>query len=279
MHEPLCYNYSIVCAERLDEAALLEALSEPALKISGLCCSYPDRPDVLQDINLKVMPGEKIGLIGPNGAGKTTLFLGICGVLKPTAGEVVALGKPVINGDFLPEIGLVFQNPDDQLFCPSVRDDVAFGPKNMGLSKEEVEARVTQALSIVGELELADRPAHHLSEGEKRMVSIAGVLAMQPRLVIYDEPSASLDIRSRRRLISFLQSTEETILVAAHDLEFILEVCSRVVVLSKGRIVADGKPREIMGDDRLMEAHGQETPHSLVPHQVRHKVPHSIHSA
>lgn len=245
---------------------------ESALAVSGLCFSYPDKPDVLQNVNLKVMTGERVGLIGPNGAGKTTLFLGICGVLKSSAGEVVVLGEPIVNGDFRPDVGLVFQNPADQLFCPSVWDDVAFGPRNMGLPKDEVSARVTEALSTVGRLEFADRPAHHLSEGEKRMVSIACVLAMQPRLIIYDEPSASLDIRSRRRLIRFLQASKEAMLVASHDLELVLEVCDRVVLIDKGMIVVDGDPREVMGNDELMEAHGQEKPHSLIPHQLPHQM-------
>jgi len=248
--------------------------STPILMVTGLSFSYPDSPGVLREVSLSVMPGERVGLIGPNGAGKTTFFLGVCGVLKPSAGEVVVLGKPVLNGDFRPEIGLVFQNPDDQLFCPSVRDDVAFGPRNMGLSDEEIEDRVIEALSTVGGLRLANRPAHHLSEGEKRMVSIAGVLAMRPRLMIYDEPSANLDIRSRRRLISLLQASEETILIASHDLELVLEVCNRVVLMDGGCIIADGDPREIMADSNLMEAHGQEKPHSLIPHQVQHPVPH-----
>ncbi|MBL7209389.1 MAG: ABC transporter ATP-binding protein [Dehalococcoidia bacterium] len=247
-----------------------ESLPKPALAVSGLWLSYPDRPNVLHDVSLEVMSGERVGLIGPNGAGKTTLFLGICGVLKPSAGEILALGRPVVNGDFRPEVGLVFQNPDDQLFCPSVRDDVAFGPRNMGLSKDEVEARVPEALSTVGLLELADRPAHHLSEGEKRMVSIACVLAMEPQLVMYDEPSANLDIRSRRCLIRLLQASKETMLIASHDLELVLEVCNRVVLIDGGRIIADGNPRELMADDKLMEAHGQEKPHSLVPHRVSH---------
>jgi len=248
-----------------------EELSKPALIVSGLWFSYPDKPNVLQDVSLKVILGERIGFIGPNGSGKTTFFLQICGVLKPSAGEIVVLGKPVLNGDFRSDVGLVFQNPDDQLFCPSVWDDVAFGPQNMGLLKDEVEARVTEVLSVVGAAELTDRPVHHLSEGEKRMVSIAVVLAMQPRLLIYDEPSANLDTRSRRRLIRLLQASKETILIASHDLELVLEVCERVVLIDDGRIVADGNPREVMGDDKLMEAHGQEEPHSLVPHQIPHE--------
>jgi cobalt/nickel transport system ATP-binding protein len=194
------------------------------------------------------------------------LFLLICGILEKSGGVITVLGKPPANRHFRPDVGLVFQNPDDQLFCPTVRDDVAFGLRNMGLPKNEVETRATQALSTVGCLELAGRPVHHLSEGEKRMISIAVVLAMHPELVLYDEPSASLDIRSRRRLISLLQGSNETMLIAAHDLELILEVCTRVLLLDNGKVVADGAPREIMGNDELMEAHGQEKPHSLVPH-------------
>jgi len=235
-------------------------LKKPVLEVSGLSFSYPDTPDVLRGINLQVWPGERVGFIGPNGAGKTTFFLLVCGVLRPEAGEILLFGRPVAPGEFRPEVGMVFQDPDDQLFCPSVRDDVAFGPLNLGLPKEEVEARVREALSITGVPDLADRPPHHLSEGEKRLVSIAGVLAMRPKLVIYDEPTSNLDIRYRRRLIRFLQSSDETLLIASHDLEFILEVCDRVVLMDEGRIVANGKPREVMGNVELMEAHGAPLP-------------------
>ena len=248
-----------------------QELVKSTLAISELWVSYPDKPDVLKNVNLEVMPGERVALIGPNGAGKTTFFLALCGVLKPTRGKITLLGKPVTNGEFRPEVALVFQNPDDQLFCPSVRDDVAFGPRNMGLSKDEVEARVMEALSIVGGTKLADRPVHHLSEGEKRLISIADVLAMRPRLIIYDEPSANLDIRSRRRLIRLLQASRETILIASHDLELVLEVCTRVVLIDEGSVIADGNPRDVMGDDQLMEAHGEEKPHSLIFHQVPHR--------
>jgi cobalt/nickel transport system ATP-binding protein len=254
----------------MEKGMLTNDKNEPILSVSGLHLSYPDRAEVLKDINLRIMPGEKVGLIGPNGAGKTTLFLGICGLLKPSSGEIIISGKQVLNGEFRSEVGLVFQNPDDQLFCPSVRDDVAFGPQNMGLSKDEIEVRVIEALSTVKELELADRPPHHLSEGEKRMVSIAAILAMRPQFMIYDEPSANLDIRSRRYLIRLLQKAKQTILIASHDLEFILEICNRIVIIDEGRIVADGATLDIMTDDKLLETHGQEKPHSLVPHQVRH---------
>ncbi|MFC2050885.1 energy-coupling factor ABC transporter ATP-binding protein [Chloroflexota bacterium] len=249
---------------------LRPATAAPVLTAEGVWFSYPDNPDILKDISIEVMPGQRVGLIGPNGAGKTTLFLVICGMLKPSAGQVSLLGKPVAYGKFNPQVALVFQNPDDQLFCPSVRDDVAFGLQNMGLPRGEVDIRVKKALVTVGASKLSERPVHHLSQGEKRIVSIAGVLAMCPELLMYDEPSANLDIRSRRRLIRLLQSSGETILVASHDLELVLEVCERVILIDEGRIVADGEPREIMGDKQLMEAHGQEKPHSLIPHQVSH---------
>lgn len=244
---------------------------DTALHIFALDFSYPDKPDVLQKIHLHISHGERVGLIGPNGAGKTTLFLIACGILKPTSGEVHLLGKPVINGRFNPEVALVFQRSDDQLFCPSVWEDVAFGPKNMGLTPAQIEQRVQEALSTVGAEKLAQRPVHHLSEGEKRVVSIAGALAMRPRVIIYDEPSAGLDIRSRRKLISILQNSTQTNLIASHDLELILEVCSRVILMDQGVIVADATPLEIMGNEDLMTAHGQEKPHSLVPHQIPHK--------
>jgi cobalt/nickel transport system ATP-binding protein len=252
--------------EVLEAITLPPASTVPVLAVSGLWFSYPDNQSALKDINIEVMPGQRVGVIGPNGAGKTTLFLAICGMLKPSAGAISLLGRPVAFGKFNPQVALVFQNPDDQLFCPSVKEDVAFGLQNMGLPREEVEVRVTEALSNVGASRLANRPVHHLSEGEKRIVSIASVLAMRPELVMYDEPSANLDIRSRRRLIRLLQSSTETILLASHDLELILEVCQRVVLIDEGSIVADGDPRQIMGDQQLMEAHGQEKPHSLVPH-------------
>lgn len=246
------------------------ASDHPALAISGLTFSYPDNPAVLRDISIEIQRGEKVGLIGPNGAGKTTLFFCICGVLKPEAGEIRLLGRRVRSGDFHPEIGMVFQNPDDQLFCPSVWDDVCFGPQSMGLPGTEVERRARESLELVGHLDLARRAPHHLSGGEKRMISIAGVLAMKPQFVVYDEPSANLDIRSRRRVIRLLESSPQTLLVSSHDLELVLEVCGRVILMDEGRVVADGDPRTIMGDSDLMEAHGQEKPHSLIPHLRPH---------
>lgn len=236
-----------------------------ALTIHDLHFAYPE-VQVLRGISLTIETGERVGLIGPNGVGKTTLFHAVCGVLKPTSGAIDLFGRTVKAGQFHPEVGLVFQYPDDQLFSPSVRDDIAFGPLNMGLSSEEVTERVDYALSLTGISEFADRAPHHLSGGQKRMVAIAGVQAMRPKLIIYDEPSANLDIRARRRLISFMSESAETLLVSSHDLELILEVCERVILLDAGEIVADGVPTQIMGDETLMDAHGLEVPHSLRPH-------------
>ncbi len=245
-----------------------------ALTITDLHFAYPEA-QVLRGISLVINAGERVGLIGPNGVGKTTLFHSVCGVLKPTGGAIELFGTQVKAGKFHPEVGLVFQYPDDQLFSPSVRDDIAFGPLNMGLSADQVNERVDHALSLTGMTEFADRAPHHLSGGQKRMVAIAGVQAMRPKLIIYDEPSANLDIRARRRLISFMSDSAETLLVSSHDLELILEVCERVVLLDAGQIVADGKPRDLMGDEALMETHGLEVPHSLRPHiHVAEPAPH-----
>ncbi len=243
----------------------------PAVQFSNLDFSYPDKPEVLRELTFSIYPGERVGLIGPNGAGKTTLFLLACGLLKPTGGEIRLLGQPVVKGGFTPDIALVFQRSDEQLFCPTVGEDVAFGPENLGLTTLEVEQRVQEALTAVGAQHLIARPVHHLSEGEKRMVAIAGALALRPRIILFDEPSAGLDIRGRRRLMPLLHQSAPTALIASHDLELILETCTRVLILDGGQVVADGTPRDIMSDEVLMTTHGQEKPHSLVPHQVAHR--------
>ena len=238
-------------------------LKTVAISINSLCFKYGQEHSALTDINLQILAGERIGLIGANGAGKTTLFLAICGILKSSYGTVKLFNKQVNPGEFYPEIGLVFQNPDDQLFCPTVKDDIAFGPENMGLSPQEIAERLDMALSLTGVSHLKDRIPHHLSGGEKRMVAIAAVLAMQPQIILYDEPSANLDLRARRRLIRFLQASSETIILSSHDLELVLEVCDRVILLNQGRIMADGIPQEIMRDRILMESNNLEVPHSL----------------
>ena len=234
-----------------------------AIAVKNLSFSYFDINPIIKDLDLDIFAGEKVGLIGGNGKGKTTLFLLICGILSPKNGTIKLFEKKIEAGKFNPEIGLVFQNPNDQLFCPTVRDDVAFGPENMGLTTEEINKRVTIALTLTGVSHLIDRTPHQLSGGEKSMVAIASVIAMQPKIVLYDEPNANLDLRARRRLIDFLQSAKETILLSSHDLELILEVCDRVILLDQTKIIADGIPREIMSNKQLMEDHDLEVPYSL----------------
>jgi len=233
-----------------------------ALSVNNLCYSL-NQKTIINQIKFQVYQKERIGIIGANGAGKTTLFLLMCGILAASSGEIYLFEDKITQGKFYPNIGLVFQNPNDQLFCSTVGEDVAFGPKNMGLNITEVNQRVEDALNLTGMLSLVNRVPYQLSGGEKCMVAIATVLAMKPKLVLYDEPSANLDLKARRRLINFLQSASQTYLLASHDLELILEVCERVILLSGGKIVADGKPREIMSDHLLMEENSLEVPHSL----------------
>lgn len=243
-----------------------------AIALDHVGFAYPETPGILQDVTLTLREGERVGLIGHNGCGKTTLFMLICGLLKPVSGTVALFDTPIQPGQFYPEVGCLFQDPEDQLFSPSVRDDIAFGPQNLGLPEDEITARVEAALELTGTTSLADRPPHHLSGGEKQMVAIAGLLAMCPRVLLYDEPTASLDLRTRRRLIRFMQQSDETLLVASHDLEFLLEVCDRVVLIDDGRVIADGPAAAIMGNQALMENHGLEKPHSLIPHVEPHHI-------
>lgn len=243
----------------------LESRTNPALvSISNLSYGYPGCEPVLRSVTTQINTGDRIGLIGPNGAGKTTFFHAICGLLTPDGGELWLGDRPIQPREFRPELGLVFQNASDQLFSLSVRDDIAFGPINMGLDEAEVSERVEMALQLTGTTALADRAPHHLSGGERRMVAIASVLAMDPQFIIYDEPSANLDLRARRRLIHFLQEAEQkTFMVASHDLEMLLEVCDRILLLDEGYILADGTPQEILADTDLMLNHGLEVPSLL----------------
>ncbi|MFK8182841.1 MAG: energy-coupling factor ABC transporter ATP-binding protein [Phormidesmis sp.] len=241
-----------------------------AIATHHLTFQYPNLDPVLSDISLTIQKGQRVGIIGHNGCGKTTLFMLLCGVLTPTEGTISLLDQPVEPGQFRPEIGMLFQDPDDQLFSPTVREDIAFGPENMGLSVDAVEQCVNTALLTTGTDFLAERTPHHLSGGEKQMVAIAALLAMNPQVVLYDEPTASLDMRTRRRLISFLQRSTETLLISSHDLEFVLDVCDRVLLIDNGQIIADGDPMTIMGNQSLMEEHGLEKPHSLIPHVRPH---------
>lgn len=244
------------------------------LSASGLTFGYPGRQPVLADVSLEISPAEKVGVIGPNGAGKTTFFMLICGVLAPAAGGVKVFGRAVQHGKFQPDVGMVFHHTNDQLICPSAREDIAFGPQNMGLSEAEVDARVETAAAATGITALLDRVPHELSSGEQRLVALTGILAMTPRMLILDEPTSDLDLRYRRRLINMIaEMTEQTMLVASHDLEFIIETCDRVLLIDDGRIQADGPPAEVMSDATLMQAHGLEVPHSLVARWHRHDAP------
>ncbi len=246
--------------------------NEAILEISELTFGYENNNAIINNLTLNILANERIGVIGPNGTGKTTLFLLITGVKKPISGKIVLYGKEVIQGKFRPEIGMVFQDPNDQLFCPSVYDDVAFGPINMRLSRDDIEKRVKESLKKLGIYKFKDKPPHHLSGGQKRLAAIAGVLAMNSKIVIYDEPTSNLDIRYRRKLINFMKnSNQEAMLIASHDLEFILEVCNRVILMDEGKIIADGDPKEIMSNEELMETHGLEKPHSLTFHASPHR--------
>ncbi len=262
--------------QTVDQALATKAVADTAegssyaVKAQNLTFQYPGADPVLKSVSLNIHQGQRVGIIGHNGCGKTTLFMLLCGVLTPTSGEIALLDQAVEPGQFRPDVGMLFQDPDDQLFSPSVREDIAFGPQNMGLDEAATAAQVDRALKMTGMEPLAERAPHHLSGGEKQMVAIAGILAMRPKVVLYDEPTASLDLRTRRRLISFMQKSQETLLISSHDLEFVLEVCDRILLINDGQIIADGDPLDIMGDQALMEKHGLEKPHSLIPHVSPH---------
>ena len=262
----------------------------PILKVSHLSYRYPGGQAALADVSFSLGMHEVVGLVGPNGAGKTTLLLHLNGLLAGgrTAGRgtssagagnanenagqpdpiapVEVLGMPVIPANYSEVrrvVGFLFQDPDDQLFCPTVREDVAFGPLNLGFPKEEVLRRVADSLAAVGLAGFEDRTPQQLSFGERRRICLAGVLACEPDLLALDEPSSNLDPRARRGLIEILKNCPAAQIVASHDLEMIVELCTRVIVLDQGRIQADGPTREVLADARLMERHGLEVPLSI----------------
>ncbi|HEX5621686.1 MAG TPA: ATP-binding cassette domain-containing protein [Solirubrobacteraceae bacterium] len=231
-----------------------------AIEARGLRFRYPNGVTGLDGVDLSVRHGERVAVLGPNGAGKTTLMLHLNGLLAGD-GSLSVAGIDVRGGDtraLRARVGLVFQDPDDQLFMPTVREDVAFGPLNLGF--DDVETRVDSALRTVRMLDAADRAPHQLSLGQRRRVAIATVLAMDPRLLVLDEPSASLDPRSRRELLEMLGRLEQTMLVVTHDLLFAAELCDRAVILSAGRIVADGRCLDILRNEELLAAHDLELP-------------------
>lgn len=246
-------------------------MSVPVLDLRGVAYAYPDGHQALFGVDLHVHPGERVALLGPNGAGKTTLVLHLNGILAAGAGSVTVSGLPVRKENLLEirrRVGVVFQDPDDQLFMPSVRDDVAFGPANLGLAPEVIEARVESALRAVGMLDFAARPPHHLSFGQRRRVAVATVLAMEPEILVLDEPSSNLDPASRRELAEILDGLDVTVLMVTHDLPYALQLCERAVILSDGRIVADGPTAAILTDAELMARHRLELPFGFDPRTV-----------
>jgi cobalt/nickel transport system ATP-binding protein len=246
-------------------------VSDPVLDVRGLAYAYPDGHQALFGVDLHVHRGERVALLGPNGAGKTTLVLHLNGVLTAGAGTVAVSGLPVEKANLQEvrrRVGVVFQDPDDQLFMPSVRDDVAFGPANLGVRGAALDARVHAALEQVGMVEYIDRPPHHLSFGQRRRVAVATVLAMEPEILVLDEPSSNLDPASRRELADILRSLDVTVLMVTHDLPYAYELCPRSVVLSDGVVVADGPTRDVLTDDALMSAHRLELPFGFDPRVV-----------
>lgn len=238
-------------------------MTTPVLDVRGLAFAYPDGHQALFGVDLHIHRGERVALLGPNGAGKTTLVLHLNGILEAGAGSVSVSGMPVTAANHLEirrRVGIVFQDPDDQLFMPTVRDDVAFGPANLGLRGDELAARVGAALTAVDMADFADRPPHHLSFGQRRRVAIATVLAMEPEILVLDEPSSNLDPTSRRELGELITSLDVTVLMVTHDLPFALQLCERSVVLSDGVVAADGPTRELLSDEALLGRHRLELP-------------------
>ena len=243
-------------------------MTTPILDVRGLAYAYPDGHQALYGVDLHVHGGERVALLGPNGAGKTTLVLHLNGILRAGAGTVAVSGLSVDKGNLTEirrRVGIVFQDPDDQLFMPRVREDVAFGPANLGLRGAALDERVMTALEMVGMVEYADRPPHHLSFGQRRRVAVATVLAMKPEILVLDEPSSNLDPASRREFADILRTLDVTVLMVTHDLPYALELCERSVVLSNGVVVADGPTLDVLTDEASMTAHRLELPFGFDP--------------
>jgi energy-coupling factor transporter ATP-binding protein EcfA2 len=246
-----------------------------SIQVEGLRYRYHDGTEALRGVSFSIAPGECVGLLGPNGSGKSTLLLHLNGILPEKIagdGSIRIAGESITTANLESmrrQVGLLFQDPDDQLFCPTVEEDVAFGPEQVGLAGKELDAVVERSLAMVGLAGYGHRATHHLSHGEKRRVCLAGVLACDPTILVLDEPTSDLDPRGRREFKTLLQGIAATKLIATHDLEWVVELCSRVIVLDGGIVVADGPTVEILNDEPLMLAHGLERPHIL-----RHHHPH-----
>jgi len=245
------------------------------LEVKALSYRYPDGHEALRGLSFSMQPGERVALIGPNGAGKSTLLLHLNGLLPdrpPAAAAITVDGLPILEPNLAEvrrRVGLLFQDPDDQLFCPTVWEDVAFGPLQLGIGEPQLSQLVRESLRQVGLAGFEERLPHHLSRGEKRRACLAGLLACDARLLVLDEPTSDLDPRGRRELMALLTRLPVAQLIATHDLEFVVEICPRSIVLDGGRIVADGPTLELLDDEPLMLAHGLERPHIL-----RHRHPH-----
>ena len=236
------------------------------LEIENIWVNYPPDISALQAINLSLKKGEKVALVGANGAGKSTLLFAILGMVDFKKGQITVDGIPVTKKrqkEILKKVGLVFQNPDDQLFMPSVYEDIAFGPRHFGNSQEQTDVMVTQTAKALGIEHILARESHQLSGGEKRRAALAAVLAMKPPLLLLDEPAAFLDPRARRQLIGTLQNLSVTQLIATHDLDLALDICDRVVILSRGKIAADGAANRLLTDEKLLNQCGLELPLSF----------------
>ena len=241
-------------------------MNMPSLEIKELAFAYPDGNQALYGVNLSIQKGERVALLGPNGAGKTTLVMHMNGIHPTSHGSIHVAGQLVDSKNkesikqIRSKVGIVFQDPDDQLFMPTVGEDVAFGPYNMGLRDAELSKVVDEALELVGMSEFKDRPPHHLSFGQRRRVAVATVLAMKPEILILDEPSSNLDPASRRELAEILRSLDITIVMVTHDLPYAFELCERSVILSGGIIVADNDTKVILKDQGLLKSHRLELP-------------------
>ena len=246
-----------------------------ALEVTGLGFRYADGTDALHDVSFHVAEGERLAIIGPNGAGKSTLLLHLNGLLpeRPGDGGAVRVFDVPVTRDTLPriraDVGFLFQDPDDQLFCATVAEDVAFGPRQRGREEGRVAELVNASLAAMGLTGFGERPPHRLSRGEKQRVCLAGLLACEPKVLVLDEPTTHLDPRGRRELCALLGTLPVAQVVATHDLELVVRLCTRAILLDAGRVVAAGPVAEILGDEALMQAHGLERPHVLT-----HRHPH-----
>ncbi len=241
-------------------------ITDYAVRITRLAYTYPDGTKALEGIDLDVRTGERVAIVGPSGAGKSTLLLHLNGILGGS-GAVRIMGRNLEQSDLQEirkQVGLLFQDPNDQLFCPTVFEDIAFGPLNLSVPAGEIPHRVEKALIDAGlDQSIRSRSSHHLSLGERRRVSLATVLAMEPAILGMDEPTSNLDPRNRRHLIEVVSGLKATLIIATHDLELVLDVCSRTVLMDRGKIWADGETRSLLSNVKLMEAHGLEVPLSL----------------